>query len=399
MTLSTKSLKSQLKSVGRFPRFFALLGATSLVIPFFSYEASATTVQPSAKLSQIVRLVDSARKSNSDSFIVPVTDFVSKIGRNGALRISTHYSAELRLRHRSSAPATTTTVRATTNTVAVPTTAVVPTTAPSVVPVSQTPTVTPPTGIVPTTVVPTTVVPTTVVTTSYPVGNRDPSEPSGYAPPSANALSNYSQSYVSDFSGTSLPAGWNVFTGQPGGDPGAQWDAAHVSVSNGVLSLNTYQDPSYNNEWVAGGLCQCGLAQTYGAYFVRSRVTGAGPTNVELLWPATNVWPPEIDFNETGGTTTGTSATVHWGSANNQDQRTTNVDMTQWHTYGVIWTPTTLTYTLDGAVWGTVTNSSEIPSVPMTLDLTQQTWCSSGFACPTAPQSMQIDWVAEYTHN
>jgi beta-glucanase (GH16 family) len=213
-------------------------------------------------------------------------------------------------------------------------------------------------------------------------------------------LANYSQTYVTDFSGSSLPSGWSVFTGQPGGDPGAQWGAAHVGVAGGLLSLNTYQDPSYGNEWVTGGVCQCGQAQTDGAYFVRSRVTGAGPTNVELLWPSDGSWPPEIDFNETGGQTQGTSATVHWGASNSQDQRTTNsVDMTLWHTWGVIWTATTITYTLDGAVWGTITNSSEIPTIAMTLDLTQQTWCSSGFACPTAPQSMQIDWVAEYTHN
>ena len=39
---------------------------------------------------------------------------------------------------------------------------------------------------------------------------------------------------------------------------------------------------------------------------------------------------------------------------------------------------------------------SEIPAQPMTLDLTQQTWCASFWACPTAPQSLQVDWVAEY---
>ena len=169
-----------------------------------------------------------------------------------------------------------------------------------------------------------------------------------------------------------------------------------------MLSLNTFQDPNYNNEWVTGGLCQCGLSQTYGAYFVRSRLTGPGPTGVELLWPSANVWPPEIDFNETGGNTSQTSATVHWATStnpNNQDQRSLNIDMTQWHTWGVICTPTSIVYTVDGNVWGTVSNSSEVPNQPMTLDLQQQTWCASGWACPTAPQSMQIDWVAEYSKN
>jgi beta-glucanase (GH16 family) len=136
---------------------------------------------------------------------------------------------------------------------------------------------------------------------------------------------------------------------------------------------------------------------TYGAYFVRSRVTGPGPSQVELLWP-TQGWPPEIDFNETGGTTGGSSATLHFDSNNDQDQRTVTMNMTQWHTWGVIWTPTSVTYTVDGHAWGSVHVAAEISDVPMTLDLTQQTWCTSNWACPTAPQSMEVDWVAEYTN-
>jgi hypothetical protein len=218
------------------------------------------------------------------------------------------------------------------------------------------------------------------------------------APPSAGALSGYSQDYVTDFAGSSLPSGWDVFTGQPGGDPGAQWGASHVVLSGGLLQLNAWQDPAYGNEWVTGGVCQCGLPNTYGAYFVRSRVTGAGPTNVELLWPTAKVWPPEIDFNETMGGITKTSATIHWSSANAQDQRDlSTIDMTQWHTWGVIWTPSEVIYTVDGQVWGTVDKADEIPNQAMTLDLTQQTWCASGWACPTAAESMQIDWVAEYS--
>jgi hypothetical protein len=50
-------------------------------------------------------------------------------------------------------------------------------------------------------------------------------------------------------------------------------------------------------------------------------------------------------------------------------------------------------------VWGTVAVPSEIPNQAMTLDLQQQTWCTLGTACPTSPQSMDIDWVAEYTPN
>ncbi len=256
----------------------------------------------------------------------------------------------------------------------------------------------------PTTTTTTTAAPTTTTTaaSAIPVGVLDASEPSGYAPPSASALAGYTQSYVSDFTGSSLPSGWYAYSGTPGGDPGGQFGSAHVSVSNGLLSLNTYQDPAYNNEWVTGGLCQCGLPHTYGAFFVRSRVTGAGPTEVALLWPATNTWPHEIDFNESNGSSATSTATDLWafsGGARSQVQSHVSIDLTQWHTWGVIWTPTSITYTVDGRVWGRVTDPSTIPSIPMTLDLQQQTWCSSGWACPSAPQSMQIDWVAEYSPN
>ncbi|MHB1087361.1 MAG: glycoside hydrolase family 16 protein [Acidimicrobiales bacterium] len=230
----------------------------------------------------------------------------------------------------------------------------------------------------------------------YPVGILDAAQPSGRAPPAMNALAGYKLIYQSGFTGSSLPRGWVPYSGVPNGDAGGQFAASHVVVGDGLLQLNTWQDPSFNNEWVTGGLCQCGIARTYGAYFVRSRVTGAGPTAVELLWPSAPVWPPEIDFSETGGATSGSSATLHFNSATQFVQRRLSIDMTQWHTWGVIWSPASVVYTVDGRTWGVVNSTSEIPHQPMTLDIQQQTWCASGWACPTTPQSLQVDWVAEY---
>jgi hypothetical protein len=231
----------------------------------------------------------------------------------------------------------------------------------------------------------------------FPVGNPDPAEPSGMSPPGAKALSGYEQSYVNDFSGTSLPLGWTSYTGIPGGDPGAQFGSTHVVVGGGLLELNAFRDPAYGNEWVTGGVGQFGYKQTYGAYFVRSRLTGAGPTGVELLWPANKSWPPEIDFNETTGPADATTATVHWSAANNENERRLKINMATWHTWGVIWTPTSITYIVDGRAWASVAIPSEIPNEAMTLDLQQQTWCSADYACPATPRSMDVDWVAEYT--
>ncbi len=229
--------------------------------------------------------------------------------------------------------------------------------------------------------------------TPYPIGTVASGEPSGLAPP-RGGLAGYQETYATDFPGTSLPAGWDAYTGQPGGDPGAQFAASHLNVANGMLTLTSSRDPQWGNNWVTGGVCDCGQVVTYGAWFVRSRVNGAGPASVELLWPANNSWPPEIDFNETNGSLNSSTATVHFGAANSTIQRRISVNMAVWHTWGVVWSPRSITYILDGRAWATVRRG--VPTVPMRLSLQQQTQCSSGWACPTVTTTMQVAWVAQY---
>jgi outer membrane protein OmpA-like peptidoglycan-associated protein len=238
--------------------------------------------------------------------------------------------------------------------------------------------------------------------TEFPIGTPDAAEPSGEAPPSPTGFPGYVETYENDFTGTTIPSGWSTFGGTDtiDEDTGEQFAPSHDVVGNGVLSLNTFEDPAFNNEWVTGGICRCQESDVYGAFFVRSKQTGAGPTGVDLLWPTSNTWPPEIDFNETVGVTTGTTATIIWGDAGGQRQQTQvslNIDMTQWHTWGVIWTPTSILYTVDGTVWGQFDVPSEIPTVPMNLHIQTQTWCVFNYACPTSPESTLVDWVAEYT--
>jgi hypothetical protein len=243
--------------------------------------------------------------------------------------------------------------------------------------------------------------PTTTPTTSsygharYPVGIPSATEPSGEAPPGADALPGYRQTYVQDFLGATLPAQWDIFAGVP--SPGGHFGVSHVTFHGGLMELSTYRNPLFGDRWVTGGICQCGASQVYGAYFVRSRITGPGPNEVELLWPLTNKWPPEIDFSETGDKVTGTTSSVHFGAKNTIVRRSVVANMKRWHTWGVIWTPSSITYTLDGRVWGVFAVPKDIPRVRMTLDFEQVTQCPSNRDCPTAPQNMYVDWVAEYT--
>lgn len=232
---------------------------------------------------------------------------------------------------------------------------------------------------------------------AYPLGVVDGAEVSGVAPPGANALAGYRLSYETNFPGTSVPSGWSLFKAVPPNDPGGQFAYSHVVVDDGILHLNAWRDPAFNNEWVTGGLCQCGLAMKFGAYFVRSRITAAGPNAAQLLWPLSNTWPPEIDFNENDGRASGTSSTLHWSPINQIDQRFININMEQWHTWGIIWSPSSVIYTVDGQVWGKISNPSEITGVPMTLNFEQTQHCKQNYECPTRPTSMEVNWVAEYS--
>jgi beta-glucanase (GH16 family) len=212
--------------------------------------------------------------------------------------------------------------------------------------------------------------------------------------------------FADDFNGSSLNgSSWSTYYGQPGGDPGAWFAGSHDSVSDGQLVISAYQDPAYGNIWVTGGL-DYRVAQTYGKYLVRMRRdAGVGISHALILWPADEVWPPEIDFSEDNAKTQQADyATLHYGTA--QDAKNISnhiaVDLTQWHTWGVEWTPGKIVYTLDGSPWATVANS-DVPAEPMNLCLQTQSWAAGvnsweGSTGPTTPPvvNMYVDWAVVY---
>ncbi|MBO0832583.1 MAG: family 16 glycosylhydrolase, partial [Actinobacteria bacterium] len=129
---------------------------------------------------------------------------------------------------------------------------------------------------------------------------------------------------------------------------------------------------------------------------------GLQMSDIALLWPSSNTWPPEIDFYEDeGGSRTHYDATVHPGPTGDNSRQVHNLlnsNATQWHVYGVQWTPTTITFTVDGHPAGSVVPRTGLPAwpdIPMDLDLQSQ---NLGPAQPGHPiETMTVDWVAEYT--
>ena len=234
------------------------------------------------------------------------------------------------------------------------------------------------------------------------------SGPSGVPVPTGN-LPGWQLTYSQDFSGTTLPPGWGAYSGEPGGDPYGYWDSANVTVSNGELHLSTTanDDPQSSNTYSTGGVAYYGNPQEYGMYLVRMKgdyEPGLQISNIALLWPADgNTWPPEMDFYEDeGGSRSGFTASLHPGPDGNDCcvvRNTLANAATQWHTYGISWTPTSITYTIDGKPWGVVQSSQvsapgEWPSIPMNLDLQSQ---NLGAAQPNGSiETMTVAWVAEY---
>jgi beta-glucanase (GH16 family) len=163
-------------------------------------------------------------------------------------------------------------------------------------------------------------------------------------------------------------------------------------VRNGMLIISAYQEQRGGN-WVSGGL-QTAHAQTYGKYLVRCRFgPGWGISDALLLWPANDRFPPEIDFSEAYGRSNlkSSAATFHYGKNIHLDNSVA-VDLTQWHTFGVEWTPGKLVYTLDGHAWGTVVNP-HVPHIPMRLCIQTQSY---GLQPTPAVINLEVDWVVIY---
>jgi glycosyl hydrolase family 16 len=245
-----------------------------------------------------------------------------------------------------------------------------------------------------------------------PVGN----DPSGEDP--SSTLPGFTLKYVQEFNGNSIPAGWLAFPGVPGGESAsvAQWVPGMCTFSGGEA------------HFMAQGIDSCGMAfygtnQEYGAWFARlkgdSEPSDMSFSNIFLLWPSNNQWPPEIDiYEDSGESRSATSSSVintvgdvcssddsacvkAYTQSNGQAGGVPN-DGTQWHTYGVEWTPSGVTWLIDGRVIYTAPASqakspAQQPATPMNMGLQSQNLQGDG--TPTQRETMTVDWVEQYSWN
>lgn len=174
----------------------------------------------------------------------------------------------------------------------------------------------------------------------------------------------------------------------------AVYDPARVlSVSDSVLRmhLHTHLGVPRSAVVVPDGW----EGQTYGRYSVRFRadpVPGYGLAF--LLWPTDNLWERgEIDFPE--GPLTG--AMQAFNHCVGEPERNCLVlspgrSFDKWTTATIEWTPTRLSFWLDGVEIGATVE--DIPSSPMRWTL--QSGSQEGMPPPSAKGDIEIDWVVVY---
>jgi beta-glucanase (GH16 family) len=184
----------------------------------------------------------------------------------------------------------------------------------------------------------------------------------------------------------------------------------HGSVAGGMITMSDYVDAAANGASSGTNRAGTGLSTrtgwTSGMAFVRARAdAGAGITMcIGLI--GLNTWPPEIDFYEDFPTTNSRqslTATTHYGAANDMIWKTnTSVDATQWHTYGVEWNSSTITYLVDGVAWASIPNPS--PTGANGFDQPMKLFMQIETDDDTSPSSitpalvnMNVDWAAVYT--
>jgi beta-glucanase (GH16 family) len=213
-----------------------------------------------------------------------------------------------------------------------------------------------------------------------------PTPPPTPAPPPVSGLptpiagTNYQLVFQDNFPGTSVnPANWNQVG--PWGHPVASnWsnfsypsehgDFSAVSVSNGTVSITA---KNTGGNWTGGILSTNGLHQWQYGYF---QVTAKLPAG-QGYWPG--IWlygsdssNDELDMLESVGGGNTAYQTVHDASGSEAGQAVTNnpTFTTSFHTYGMLWTPTSITFFIDGVKTGTVNaNINEPMYLMLDIDL------------------------------
>jgi beta-glucanase (GH16 family) len=183
------------------------------------------------------------------------------------------------------------------------------------------------------------------------------------------------------------------------------------TIANGVLTIHARPtSPELKGAGVTAAFTTGQIdthnffSQTYGYFEIRAQMSGTPGTNSAFwLLPQSGAWPPEIDVAEVLGrdpkTVVITNHTAS-GDARSQTARS-GADLSQgFHTYGVMWTPTTMTFFLDGDVkYTTPTQVDEHQPMYILATLgVGGSWAGNPSATNFSAD-MRIDYIRAYSND
>ncbi len=194
------------------------------------------------------------------------------------------------------------------------------------------------------------------------------------------------------------PDGWHDTSGN-----GTYSCTKVCSIHDGMLDLHIHTEKGVHYVAVPypkipGGSSQNG--QLYGRYAVRFKADVLhGYKTAWLLWPDREVWPREgeIDFPEGELSGTINAFMHHKGAAlgSEQDAYPTGITYGAWHTTVIEWSPSAVSYYLDGKLIGRSTEY--IPDTPMHWVLQTETSTAPGVIPSDSTEGhVLVAWVAVY---
>jgi hypothetical protein len=181
---------------------------------------------------------------------------------------------------------------------------------------------------------------------------------------------------------------------------GTYSSAKTTSVSGGVLDEYLHTQGSSPQVMALTPPHAAVSSQVYGRYAVRFKADSTPGYKIAwLLWPSNDVWSQgELDFPEADldQTIEGYAHDVTGKPERNAWAVDSGSSMTDWHTAVIEWSPSGLTYTLDGHS-RTTSDPRALPHDPMRWVL--QTETAEEGPSPSAAVSghVYIDWVAAWS--
>jgi len=244
---------------------------------------------------------------------------------------------------------------------------------------------------------------TAATTLTPPAAGQTSATTNSWMATAPSAMPGWRRDFVDDFDGPLNTAIWGRYSsGSPTAGSLSSYDPNNVYVSDGRLVVRTHRD---NGAWTSGGVSSGrGFSAAQGKWVFKARFDRAyGIGYAFLLFPKGGGWPPEVDIAE--GTAGGPRimSVLHWDYDNKQIHSFKyGLDMSQWHTYGVIMAGTRISYTVDGVVWSSFT-SAGVPQIPMwfALQVGAKNCAYSTGECTTAQTPLDsriyVDWVAHFS--